>query len=148
MSTRVPTFCLSNVFKDQLILLPKLSSLPKSDLLIFLTEQLHVHPSHFAHYCHSHSILSSLPFSSSLFLVSQKLLTRLPLASSWSLPKILRLRSIQLPPFAAIACSSSSIRLHPSSLFPTANFPEPLSTHQQKPGNPCGDLILHYTTFT
>ncbi len=54
----------SRISQNQLIMLPKLSSLPKSDFLIFLTEpQKTVHSSHFSLYYTSHSTFLSSQIS-------------------------------------------------------------------------------------
>ncbi len=100
--------------KNQPITLPKLSSLPKSDFLIFFTEQSTDRSSHFAHYYHSHSI----------FLV----VLEPPFSHQTSVSFLLKPREnpptlfYPAPTFAAITCFSSSIQFHASSLFPAGNF--------------------------
>ncbi len=95
---------------------PKLSLLPKSNLLIFSPNNyLSIPHTSLTTITHILSCCPKNPPTPRRLFRASKLLTRLPLASSWSLPKILPFRSIQLPLSTAIACSSSSIRLHPSS---------------------------------
>jgi hypothetical protein len=110
-----PLFCLPNLSKNPHIILPKLHSLPKSDLLIFLSSWLPIHHSHSTHHRHTHSTFLSKKSSHSSLFQSLKISHQTSVSFFLKPPKSshsILSNSHRLPPLLAPLHQFSSIPPH------------------------------------